>query len=207
MARMLLKRGPHFLAWCLKLARSTLYAVLRRYGVSRLRSHEREPVVRYEWPNPGALAHLDIKKLGGLNQVANTVRSDGAGECTSRDEAGTTSTCGGAGSSGHGFAAVSVSERKRQAAMPKNGPKDIPAGPLLPDKCRSLARKCEAASRLLRGGEPVGAVPRESGVEICHLEKWRGSASVGMDPGLRAYLSPSGRRQEWYAQRGWKAAA
>jgi transposase InsO family protein len=65
-ARMLLKRGPHFLAWRLKLARSTIYAVLRRYGVSRLKSREREPVVRYEWPNPGDMVHLDIKKLGRI---------------------------------------------------------------------------------------------------------------------------------------------
>jgi len=35
-ARVLLKGGPHFLAWRLKIARSTIYAVLRRYGLSRL---------------------------------------------------------------------------------------------------------------------------------------------------------------------------
>ena len=65
-ARMMLKRGPHFLAWRLNLARSTIYAVLRRYGVSRLKTRDREPVVRYEWPNPGDLVHLDIKKLGRI---------------------------------------------------------------------------------------------------------------------------------------------
>ena len=63
---MLLKRGPHFLAWRLKVARSTIYAVLRRYGPSRLKTREREPVVRYEWPNPGDMVHLDIKKLGRI---------------------------------------------------------------------------------------------------------------------------------------------
>lgn len=65
-ARALLKRGPHFLAWRLKIARSTIYAVLRRYGVSRLKTREREPVVRYEWPSPGDMVHLDIKKLGRI---------------------------------------------------------------------------------------------------------------------------------------------
>lgn len=65
-ARVLLKRGPHFLAWRLKIARSTIYTVLRRYGVSRLKTPERGPGVRYEWPNPGDMVHLDIKKLGRI---------------------------------------------------------------------------------------------------------------------------------------------
>lgn len=66
-ARLLLRRGPHFLAWRLKIARSTIYAVLKRHGISRLKTREREPAVRYEWPNPGDLLHLDIKKLGRLH--------------------------------------------------------------------------------------------------------------------------------------------
>jgi transposase InsO family protein len=66
-SRMLLRRGPHFLAWRLKIARSTIYAVLRRHGVSRLKTRSSEPVVRYEWPHPGDMVHLDIKKLGRLH--------------------------------------------------------------------------------------------------------------------------------------------
>ena len=65
-ARLLLKRGPHFLAWRLKIARSTIYAVLRRFGVSRLKSRSSAPVVRYEWPEPGDMVHLDVKKLGRI---------------------------------------------------------------------------------------------------------------------------------------------
>jgi transposase InsO family protein len=65
-ARLLLQRGPQFLSWRLKVARSTIYAVLKRYGVSRLKRRKREAVVRYEWPNPGDLVHLDIKKLGRI---------------------------------------------------------------------------------------------------------------------------------------------
>lgn len=66
-ARLLLRRGPHFLAWRLKIARSTVYAVLRRHGLSRLKTRRTEPAVRYEWPGPGDLLHLDIKKLGRLH--------------------------------------------------------------------------------------------------------------------------------------------
>lgn len=65
-ARLLHRRGPHWLSWRLKVARSTIYAVLRRFGLSRLRARRTEPVVRYEWPEPGDLVHLDVKKLGRI---------------------------------------------------------------------------------------------------------------------------------------------
>lgn len=65
-ARLLHRKGPHWLSWRLKVARSTIYAVLRRFGLSRLRVRRTEPVVRFEWPCPGDLVHLDVKKLGGI---------------------------------------------------------------------------------------------------------------------------------------------
>ena len=65
-ARLLHKRGPHWLSWRLHVARSTIYAVLRRYGLSRLKVRSKEPGVRYEWPCPGDLVHLDVKKLGRI---------------------------------------------------------------------------------------------------------------------------------------------
>jgi len=37
-ARVLSQRGPPWLAWRLRIARSTIYAVLRRFGLSRLRT-------------------------------------------------------------------------------------------------------------------------------------------------------------------------
>lgn len=61
--------GPHRIAWALKLARSTVYAVLRRAGLNRLSSLHRvtrEPVRRYEHPRPGDLLHIDVKKLGRI---------------------------------------------------------------------------------------------------------------------------------------------
>lgn len=59
--------GPHRMSWLLGVARSTIYAVLRRLGLNRLRRLEpRPPVIRYEWPRPGDLLHLDTKKLGRL---------------------------------------------------------------------------------------------------------------------------------------------
>jgi transposase InsO family protein len=63
---MLYRRGPHWLSWRPKVARSTIYAVLRRFGVSRLRVRSTAPAPRYEWPDPGDLVHLDAKKLGRI---------------------------------------------------------------------------------------------------------------------------------------------
>lgn len=60
--------GPHRLAWELGLARSTIYGVLRRAGLSVLSHMERttRTVVRYEKQRVGELIHLDVKKLGRI---------------------------------------------------------------------------------------------------------------------------------------------
>jgi len=63
-AREYAKAGPLIVAGQLGLPASTVWKVLRRYGVSRLRLPAREPVRRYERARPGELLHVDIKKLG-----------------------------------------------------------------------------------------------------------------------------------------------
>jgi transposase InsO family protein len=64
------RMGPHRIGWALGLAASTVYAVLRRLGLHRLgRLEPRPEVIRYEWPAPGDLVHLDTKKLGRIEGV------------------------------------------------------------------------------------------------------------------------------------------
>ena len=60
--------GPHRIGWALGIARSTVYAVLRRLGLHRLAWLHRttREVVRYERERPGELLHLDVKKLGRI---------------------------------------------------------------------------------------------------------------------------------------------
>ena len=60
--------GPHRLAWELGMARSTIYGVLKRAGLSVLSHMERttRTVIRYEREQPGELIHLDVKKLGRI---------------------------------------------------------------------------------------------------------------------------------------------
>lgn len=56
----------------IRLPASTVYRVLVRHGVSRLRDLDvtgedlREPVVRYEWAKPGDMIHVDVKKIGRI---------------------------------------------------------------------------------------------------------------------------------------------
>lgn len=62
------KQGPWRIAWALGMARSTVYAVLRRLGLSHLRllRPPRPAFRRYERPTPGDLGHLDVKKLANI---------------------------------------------------------------------------------------------------------------------------------------------
>ena len=59
------REGPHLMAARLGIPRSTVYAVLRRRGLPRLRDLDRPTgvPVRYERDCPGELVHVDIKKL------------------------------------------------------------------------------------------------------------------------------------------------
>ena len=51
---------------------STIWRILVRHGVSRLRDIDvsgedlREPVRRYEWAKPGDMIHVDVKKIGRI---------------------------------------------------------------------------------------------------------------------------------------------
>jgi transposase InsO family protein len=63
--------GPNTLAFELGIPASTVYKVLRRYGVNRLVPRETLPALRYEAPHPGALVHMDVKKLASLGLCAD----------------------------------------------------------------------------------------------------------------------------------------
>lgn len=55
--------GPGRLAGLVGCPRSTVHAVLRRHGLSRRRRGERQTFKRFEWSEPGALLHMDVKRL------------------------------------------------------------------------------------------------------------------------------------------------
>jgi transposase InsO family protein len=54
--------GPRLIAGQIGVAHSTVHAILKRHGRSRPPRTAREAFKRYEWPCPGDLLHMDIKR-------------------------------------------------------------------------------------------------------------------------------------------------
>jgi len=76
-ARAELRAGPHPLGWALGLPASTVHAILRRHGRSRLLERPpRAEVVRYERERPGELVHIDVKKLARIVVPGHRVTGD-----------------------------------------------------------------------------------------------------------------------------------
>ena len=64
---------------------ATVSRVLHRAGLSRVRDlAPPEPVVRYEYREPGGLIHLDIKKLGRFERVGHRITGDRTGQSNGR---------------------------------------------------------------------------------------------------------------------------
>ena len=55
---------------------STVHQVLRRGGCSRPDPAARPPVIRYEWPCPGQLLHMDVKRFGKFEAPGHAVTGD-----------------------------------------------------------------------------------------------------------------------------------
>jgi transposase InsO family protein len=66
LARRQTNLGPGRLAGICRRARSTIWKVLWRHGLSRLCRAPREPTRRYEWSEPGALIHVDTAQLAAF---------------------------------------------------------------------------------------------------------------------------------------------
>jgi transposase InsO family protein len=76
-ARRATNLGPGRLAGITGRARSTIWKVLRRAGLSRLPRALRPIVRRYEWARPGALIHLDTARLARFTNPGHRTRGRG----------------------------------------------------------------------------------------------------------------------------------
>jgi transposase len=76
-ARRLTNLGPGRLAGITGRARSTIWKVLRRAGLSRLPAAPRPIARRYEWGRPGALIHIDTARLGRFDHPGHRTRGRG----------------------------------------------------------------------------------------------------------------------------------
>jgi transposase InsO family protein len=68
--------GPRLLVAETGVAHSTISAILRRHGCSRAPRAPRSEVVRYEWPCPGDLLHMDVKRYPRFRRPGHAVTGD-----------------------------------------------------------------------------------------------------------------------------------
>jgi transposase InsO family protein len=68
--------GPRLIAGQTGVAHSTVHAILRRHGCSRTPRPARREVCRYEWPCPGDLLHMDVKRYPRFLRPGHAVTGD-----------------------------------------------------------------------------------------------------------------------------------
>ena len=68
--------GPRLIATEVGLPHATVHRALRRRGMSRRPRPVREAVVRYEWPCPGDLLHIDTKRFQRFTRPGHAVTGD-----------------------------------------------------------------------------------------------------------------------------------
>ncbi len=68
--------GPRLIAGETGVAHSTVHAILRRHGCSRAPRTARAQFVRYEWPCPGDLLHMDVKRYPRFRRPGHAVTGD-----------------------------------------------------------------------------------------------------------------------------------
>jgi IS30 family transposase len=67
---------PRLIAGECGVAHSTVHAILRRHGCSRSPRSARQQTRRYEWPCPGNLLHMDVKRYPRFARPGHAVTGD-----------------------------------------------------------------------------------------------------------------------------------
>lgn len=68
--------GPRLIAGETGVPHSTVHAILRRHGCSRAPRPAKAQFVRYEWPCPGDLLHMDVKRYPRFRRPGHAVTGD-----------------------------------------------------------------------------------------------------------------------------------
>lgn len=78
LVRQLTGHGPRLVAGTTGVSHSTVHRILQRAGVSRPPRPDRQVVVRYEWPCPGELLHMDTKRYARFDRPGHAVTGNRA---------------------------------------------------------------------------------------------------------------------------------
>jgi transposase InsO family protein len=68
--------GPRLIAGEVGMAHATVSRCLQRCGLSRVPREAREPARRYEWPCPGDLLHMDVKRFQRFTRPGHAKTGD-----------------------------------------------------------------------------------------------------------------------------------
>jgi IS30 family transposase len=68
--------GPRLITGLVGRPHSTVHRTLRRHGISRPPRPKRERAIRYEWPCPGDLLHMDTKSYARFRRPGHAVTGD-----------------------------------------------------------------------------------------------------------------------------------
>ncbi len=68
--------GPRLIASELEMSHATVWRCLRRRGLSRRPKREREEIRRFEWPCPGDLLQMDVKRFARFTRPGHRVTGD-----------------------------------------------------------------------------------------------------------------------------------
>ena len=68
--------GPRLIAGETGVAHSTVHAILKRHGRSRVPRPTRAAFRRYEWPCPGDLLHMDVKRYPRFRRPGHAMTGD-----------------------------------------------------------------------------------------------------------------------------------
>jgi transposase len=68
--------GPRLIATEVEIPHATVHRALRRRHMSRRPRPERGEVVRYEWPCPGDLVHMDVKRFARFTRPGHAKTGD-----------------------------------------------------------------------------------------------------------------------------------